>query len=266
VSRSTPSWPPGALLRAASFDGLIEVGRDLRGFGGVHGGLGLALLTTAMQRQVTGALLRRVTARYLRPLGDIFGIEVSVERAGRVMTALAAHAVTDKGINIDATAIFAPPSQAPLPSVIPPAPAVPPPEECETFTLPAELVAISTSMQVRPADTNRPFAGGGKPALTAWIRLLEDNEPPDVHRLILLMDGLAPSYSAILQEPLPIPTVEFSVGPAAGLDHATSPWVLLRATTHQAGPDGWVHENIDAWGPDGTHLGTGRQLRLARPN
>jgi hypothetical protein len=120
-------------------------------------------------------------------------------------------------------------------------------------------------MEIRPVGPNRPYTGGAEPELTAWIRLLEDDEPPDVHRLILLMDGLAPSYAAVLTELVPLPTVEFTVGPAAGLKRAASPWVLLRARTHQAGADGWVDEGIDAWGPDGDHLGSARQVRLVRP-
>ncbi|MFC6561097.1 hypothetical protein [Nonomuraea cavernae] len=116
-----------------------------------------------------------------------------------------------------------------------------------------------------PRGTNRPYAGGAEPELTAWIRLLEDDEPPDVHRLALLMDGLAPSYAAVLSELALLPTVEFAVGPAIGLLRTASPWVLLRARTHRASADGWVDEGIDAWGPDGDHLGSARQLRLVRP-
>ncbi|MGN9846461.1 thioesterase family protein [Nonomuraea sp. H19] len=257
---------PGALLRAAPLDEPIETGSHLRGFGGVHGGLALALLTTAMAERAPATLLQRVTARYLRPLGDEFRIEVSTERSGRTMTALAARAMTQKDVHVDATAIFATPQPASWPTVAPPAPAAPPPEQCEVFTIPPGFVPISTSMEIRPVGPNRPYTGGAEPELTAWIRLLEDDEPPDVHRLIPLMDGLAPSYTAVLPELVLLPTVEFAVRPAAaGLKRAASPWVLLRARTHQAGADGWVDEGIDAWGPDGDHLGSARQTRLVRP-
>ncbi|MEV0592743.1 thioesterase family protein [Nonomuraea cavernae] len=257
--------PPGALLRAAPLDDLIETGAHLRGFGGVHGGLTLALLTTAMAERAPGALLQNVTARYLRPLGGEFRIEVPEERTGRTMTALAARAVTEKGVHVDASAIFAAPRRASWPPVTPSAPAAPPPEDCEVFTIPPEFVAISTSMEIRPVGPNRPYAGGAEPELTAWIRLLEDDEPPDVHRLTLLLDGLAPSYAAVLSELALLPTVEFAVRPAIGLQRTASPWVLLRARTHRASADGWVDEGIDAWGPDGDHLGSARQLRLVRP-
>lgn len=116
--------------------------------------------------------------------------------------------------------------------------------------------------EIRPVGPNRPFAGGVEPELTAWIRLVDDDRPPDAHRFVLLMDALAPSYAAILTTPTLIPTVELTVRPAAMLAAASSPWLLLHARTHMASATGWVDEQIDAWGPDGTHLGSAHQLRL----
>jgi hypothetical protein len=40
--------------------------------------------------------------------------------------------------------------------------------------------------------------------------------------------------------------------------------VLLHARTRAASGDGWIDEEIHAWGPDGTHLGSAQQLRLIR--
>jgi hypothetical protein len=56
--------------------------RPLRGFGGIHGGLALALMTSAMQRQAAGEPLRSVTGRYHRPITGEFRIEVTPIRAG----------------------------------------------------------------------------------------------------------------------------------------------------------------------------------------
>nr|WP_275563840.1 acyl-CoA thioesterase domain-containing protein [Streptomyces sudanensis] len=130
--------------------------------------------------------------------------------------------------------------------------------------MPPEFVPISVSMEIRPVGTARPYAGGPDPELVAWVRLLEDDAPPDVFRFVFLMDALAPSYAAVLSELVLVPTVELTVRPGAGLAGASSPWVLLRARTLAATPGGWVDEQIDAWGPDGTHLGTAHQLRVVR--
>lgn len=259
--RTDGAVAPGVLLREP-VGALVEPGEHLWGFGGVHGGLTLALLTAAMGEQAPGALLQSSTARYHRPLHGGFRVEVSPVRSGRTLSSLAGRATTEQGVHVDASATFGSPGRASWPVVSPTVPAVPRPEDCEVFTIPPGFVAISTSMEIRAVGPDRPYAGGTEAELTAWIRLVEDSEPPDAHRLILLMDGLAPSYSAVLREMLPIPTVELTVRPGAGLARAESPWVLLHARTHQAGADGWIDERIDAWGPDGDHLGSARQLRL----
>ena len=63
-----------------------------------------------------------------------------------------------------------------------------------------------------------------------------------------------------------VPTVELTVRPT-GVADATSPWCLLRATSDTSTDDGWIHESIEVWGPDGHHLGAAKQLRmLTRPN
>ena len=150
------------------------------------------------------------------------------------------------------------------PPLAPLSPPAPPPESCEVFEIPPEFVPISVFWQIRPVGANRPYAGGTEPELTAWVRLLEDEEPPDVHRLILLMDALAPAYAAILPSLRLIPTVELTVRPGAGVATASSPWVLLRARTRSADASGWNEEIIDAWDPAGVHLGSAHQLRLLR--
>ncbi len=111
--------------------------------------------------------------------------------------------------------------------------------------------------------TARPYAGGADPELVAWVRLIEDDAPPDALRLVFLMDALAPSYAAIMSTLQLIPTVEMSVSVDDGSDDARSPWVLLRARTRIASASGWTTEEIDAWSPDGAHLACARQTRFA---
>lgn len=254
---------PGALLRQPVASRFV-LERQLWGFGGLHGGLALALMTSAMQEQAPGTRLQSVTGRFHRAISDEFQIEVSPVRSGRVLTTLAARAVTDKGLHVDASAIFCAPRRPVGPPVAPQAPVAPPPEECDVFTIPPEFVPISAHMQIRPVGPNRPYAGGTDPELTAWVRLLEDDDPPDDRRFILMMDALAPSYAAILSKLQLIPTVELTVRPSGELTAAPSPWILLRARTRTASAGGWVDEEIHAWGRNGEYLGSALQLRLVR--
>ncbi|WP_078571640.1 thioesterase family protein [Streptomyces somaliensis] len=254
---------PGALLRNPS-EGWVEAENHLRGFGGFHGGLALALLASATRAHAPGLTLRSVTGRFDRPVGSGFTVSTTLLRSGRTTAAVTARAESPKGLHIEASAVYGRPDEHAWPPVAPRAPEAPAPRECEPFAIPPEFVPISVSMEIRPVGTARPYAGGPDPELVAWVRLLEDDAPPDVFRFVFLMDALAPSYAAVLSELVLVPTVELTVRPGAGLAGASSPWVLLRARTLAATPGGWVDEQIDAWGPDGTHLGTAHQLRVVR--
>jgi hypothetical protein len=255
--------PPGVLLRKPAGE-WVEAAGHLNGFGGFHGGLTLAVLASAMEPHAPGLELRSITGRFGRPIDSGFRISSSLVRAGRNTSMVTASAETDKGVHVEASAIFGAGSDADWPLVAAAAPEVPAPEDLEVFAIPKEFLPIATSMEVRPVGVSRPYAGGQEPELTAWIRIVEDDDPPDVLRFVFLMDALAPSYTAILSTLAFVPTVELTVRPGVGIAQTSSPWILLRARTLAASPSGWVDEQIDAWGRDGTHLGTAHQLRLVR--
>jgi len=250
---------PGRWLEQQD-DTTIGSPAHLWGFGALHGGLTLAALTRAMQ-QAEGqqGVVRSVTGRFHGPITGPVTITVSRARPGRV-TAEAGDQST--GSTLASASLVTSPARNPsVPALAPDWPPAPPIEECEPFVVPVEFVPISAFMQIRPVGPNRPYAGCERPELTAWVRLSEDGHPPDLHRMIVLLDALAPSYAAVLTTPHPIPTVELTVRPAHQLDHATSPWILLHAATISATPDGWLHEHLDAWNPNGTHLASADQLR-----
>lgn len=131
----------------------------------------------------------------------------------------------------------------------------------DVFQVPVDFVPIAAATEIRPVGSRRPYASGDRAELTAWVRMAEDDLPPDGLRLIFLLDALAPSYAAVLSELRPVPTVELSVRPQPA--QPTSPWVLLQART-VAASGGWIDEHIDAWDVDGTHLASGHQLRVLR--
>jgi hypothetical protein len=135
--------------------------------------------------------LRSATVRLHRPLSESFEIDTQVVRSGRV-TALAGQAGKDGAVQADAAAIFGAERPASFRPVSPAAPPAPPASDCEVFAIPPEFVPISTFMEIRPVGHNRPYAGCPEPELTAWIRLTEDDQPPDAYRFLLLMDALAP--------------------------------------------------------------------------
>lgn len=253
---------PGALLRQPPGD-RYELDRRLWGFGGVLGGLSLALLTTAMAEQAPAASPRGVTARFHRPITGEFSVSASVVRAGRSVSTIAGRCVSGSDVNVEATAIFTSVRPGSFPVLAPESPAAPKPADCEVYPV-SDDVPVVKFVEIRPIDENRPLAGGPTPELTAWVRLTEDDDPPDVPRLVFLFDVLPPAFYSMVVRRYLIPTVELSVDLGGGLGTAVSPWVLLRARSRAMDNAGVLNEQVDAWGEDGTYLGTAHQLRLAR--
>jgi acyl-CoA thioesterase len=248
----------------APVGGRIRVREGLWGFGGLHGGLALALLTSAMGELVDGRVLRSATGQFLRPVRNAAAVRACVLRHGRVMTATEATAGVGDEVHVHASALWGTGDGTGPSTFAPPAPVVAPPAEYAVFTIPPEIVPFGQHVEVRPVGPARPFAGGPAAELLAWIRLVSDDQPPDDLRMITLIDALAPSYAAVMTAPGPVPTIELTVRPGAGLRSASSPWVLVRAVTRSASADGWIDEHIDVWGLDGTHLASALQLRLVR--
>ena len=254
IARIHEACAPGAQL---------ELDASWWGFGGLHGGLALSLLTAAMCKQHPGLVMQQVSAQYRRALRKPFTLDVSASTAGRTVSWLDARAVEDGRVALSASALFTNPGQESGPVISPPRPAAPPPSQCPVFTIPTEFVPFAHRTEIRPVGKVRPFSGAAEPELIAWLRLVEDDLPPDSARLIVLMDALAPSYSAVLHTPVALPTVTFTVTPGSGLAQASSPWVLLRARTDSRRQDGWLLERLDAWTPEGAHLGSAEQVRVA---
>lgn len=260
---------------------------DLWGFGGLHGGLALAAMTNAMRATAARAAglspddppqanpqrLRSVTGRLHRAVREEFRIEAATDSATRSTTSTSARIVAAASGHDDptqpeatplasATALFGSDSTLDTQAILPTPPAVPTWREGTLFRPPPSLVPVSVHTELRVTGTHRPFAGGTEPRLTSWIRLTDDDLPPDDLRLLFLVDALAPSYAAILSAPTAIPTVELSVHFSGA--HATTPWVLVDAHTTTTTPSGWNTETINVFGEDGTHLAEARQLRLVR--
>lgn len=252
---------PSELLRAdLDAETPIPTHEGLWGFGGLHGGLALALAGNAMQRAVGDKPMRSITGHFLRPTRRDPSIEVTELRRGKATDTMAAAMTANDRPTLSATATFGTAGGASTAGA-PTAPTAGTPDDHESFMPPPEFVPITTSMDIRPVGGDLPYSGGPRPRLTAWIRLTDDDAPIDTAALIVLADALAPAYAATLTDLAMIPTVELTVRPT-GVERATSPWCLLEARSETTTADGWIHESIEVWDPDGVHLGAAHQLRM----
>jgi hypothetical protein len=228
---------------------------------GAHGGLTVALLAAAMRRAAGGDVpLRSVNAQLLRPVREPLRLTADVVRRGRSVVVTRGTATQGGEVALTGSAVFGHAGHGPA-APAPPMPPSPPIAELDEFAVPLDVLPFAGHLEVHPVGPNRPFAGGDEAELTAWLRL-DDDRPIDELRMILLMDGLAPSLGATMSAMTVVPTVELGLHLAPAVRSATSPWVLVRSRTRLAADDGWNSERLDAWGPNGAYYGTATQLRL----
>jgi hypothetical protein len=239
---------------------VLEVPSFAWGHGGLHGGLALSLVASSMRRTVPDHALRSITGQFHRPIRETFAIESRVIRSGRSVGAVQATGSGSAGICLTATAIFGSDQEHGAPVYAPDAPDVPGPDSLSTLQGLDEVPVLS-QVGIRPVGSIRPYAGAADPTMTAWLRVKGREAPIDPYSVIFFLDALPPSYTAALTQPRSVPTLEFSAHVTSGIP--TSRWVLVRSRTVRAGAGGWVTESIDAWDPEGAHLGSAQQLRLA---
>ncbi len=239
--------------------------QPFHGFGGLHGGLAAGLLLRDARRVVgPDRVPVETTVHFLRPSLTPPTIESTLLLDGRG-TAVATSSATAGGtVTTTATSVLSVPREATTPVVTASLPqdliAL---DQSEPFVIPPEFVPISTRMQVRPATTALPFTGAAHPRLAAWIRLVEPVSDP-YERLLLLADTLPPSYAAILTEMHLVPSVRITVRFTPAVATTPFEWVLVSAETNEAGPDGWLTEELSIWSADGVQLATSSQLRAVR--
>lgn len=256
-----------ATMLFAAPPAVIEVPSFAWGHGGLHGGLALSLVASSVLRDVPDHSLRSITGHFHRPIRETFAIESRVIRSGRSAGAVQATVPSAAGTCLTATAIFGSDQAGAAPIYAPDMPDVPGPDSLPSLEGLAEQVPVLGQVDIRPVGPIRLYAGAADPTMTAWMRVIGGDAPVDPCSVIFFLDALPPSYTAVLSQPRPVPTLEFSAHVTSNV--TASRWVLVRSRTVRASAGGWVTESIDAWDPDGAHLASGQQLRLAsalRPN
>ena len=237
----------------------------LNGFNGLHGGLAVAMLVRQMRTLVPDDReLVAVTARFIRPLAWPIVVDADVVRNGSTVTIASATASSQSGTSVEATATYGIGSARNIPVFAPEMPVgIVNRSQATVFAIPPEFVPISRRMEIRAATKELPYSGSADPILCGWVRLT-DEVPANDERITILIDSLAPSYTALLTDFKAVPTVEMSVHLAAGVADSTFDWVLIRARTTSADARGFVRETIDMWTEGGRHLASCTQLRIVR--
>ncbi len=237
----------------------------LNGFSGLHGGLAVAMLIHKMRALIPANVdLVAVTSRFIRPLTWPIDVDAFVVRNGTTVTTARASASSAAGISVEATATFGSGVSRDIPTLAPAMPTgIVGRSEAPVFVIPPEFVPISQRLEIRAASNELPYSGAAHPVLCGWVRL-KDDVPAGDERIAILVDSLAPSYTALLTELKAVPTVEMSVQLAAGAADSAFDWVLILAETTSADAHGFVRETIDMWSEGGRYLASCTQLRVVR--
>jgi acyl-CoA thioesterase len=228
---------------------------------GMHGGLVVATLTEAAA-QATGRVPVAVTAHLHRAVepGQA-AVTVTSASAGRTVTS--ATAMLDQGRR-RATASVVLVADAEAGDEVTHWPAgrrdlsgLPSPDAVERLAGFEDAVPFAGSVDIRPVADSRPFGGGDRPVLTAWVRLL--SAPADRPAVpLVLLDALAPSLYAVRTTPVPIPTVEYTVHLTPV--RPTDEWFLIEQRTTWS-TDSFCIDEADLLTPDGRLVASSRQLR-----
>ncbi len=239
--------------------------KSFNGFNGLHGGLAAAMLVRQMRALVPAdRTLVGVSARFVRPLVWPIVVDADVVRNGSTLTIASATASSESGTSVEAHATFGVTAHRDIPVFAPTMPTdIVPRPKAERFVIPPEFVPISERMEIRAAVDVLPYTGAAEPVLCGWVRLTDD-VPSREERLTILIDSLAPSYTAVLTELRAVPTVEMTFGVSAAAAATDFDWVLVLARTTSVDSAGFVRESIDVWAEGGEHLASCMQLRVVR--
>ncbi|MDQ1713291.1 MAG: hypothetical protein QOE45_2741 [Frankiaceae bacterium] len=257
-----------AVARTADGTYAAEISPDWWVFTGPNGGYVASIVLRAMTETVAEPqrAARSLTVHYLRPAkAGAAEVRTDVARAGRSLTTVTAE-LHQAGERVAiATAAFATAREGGWAFHDAVAPDVPKPGDLVTAALPDRVAPpISHRFEYRPVTTRPLFQGAERADVVAWQRLREP-APFDPVLLATVSDAHAPAVFVKATAPLATVTVDLTVhfrSPAAA-GHADG-W-CLGAFRSTVATDGYIEEDGEMYGEDGTLLAQSRQLAVLMP-
>ncbi|MGW5174159.1 acyl-CoA thioesterase [Streptomyces sp. NPDC004082] len=257
----TATAPPGST--PATKDTVARIDPLWWSWDGAHGGHAAAAALTAVREHLTGGAdpVRSLTAHFLAPVdARPLRLAVTAAKSGRRAATCAFTGHQDGTPALFGSAVFGPARPGPAYDGLP-APDVPRPEDCRLLDLPVGLAPFARQLEIRPATSDLPLAGGERAELVAWVRCT-DRRPLDEATVVTLTDVLPPALYACWRVPRPVPTAELTVHFTDALTGgAPGGWALVRMRTERAG-GGWAIDDSAVWSSDGRLLAVARQARV----
>lgn len=227
-----------------------------------NGGYVAALLLRAVTTELDDPprTPRSVTVHFLRPPEDgPVEVAVTVERTGRIMSAVSARLIQDgrplalalvsAGVSREGYRL----DEAPMPDVAGP-------DHCPPLARPPFPIPLRDQFDTRLALGPEPFSGGDEAVTGGWLRLL-DPEPTDAHVLVQAADAWVPPVFGVTTQRLGVPTVDLTVHLLQARLPDDDGWMLVRFRTRLAA-EGFLEEDGEIWDRSGRLLAQSRQLAL----
>jgi acyl-CoA thioesterase len=232
---------------------------------GAHGGYLAAIVLRAMRAAVDDPA-RRIRSLTIHYAGAAQGgeaqIECRLERAGRSLSTVSARLEQEGRLIALALAAFSTPWPGALQIDDIPAPVMPPAGEIEPLDDPG-LPRFTRHFEYRFALGPPPFSGGPEAETGGWMRLAEPR-PLDEPLLVAFADGWLPALLCAADEPVAVPTIDYTVHFRHPIGAETDSTVKVFFRT-QLVSDGFFEEDGLIWDQAGRLLVQCRQLGLALP-
>lgn len=232
----------------------------------IFGGLVAGFLYEGMRLEVDPVrLLRSFSVSFVGPVAadTPLHIDVRILREGRAVTQVQAHGIQDDEIMAVALASFGSSRDSVLnlqESV--PAPAVPPPEECEEPPFREGLSPkFARHFSVRWGIGERPFAGTDQREMGGWIRFCEPQPEIGEAQLLGLVDAWPPAVLPMLtpEQMAPASSLTWSIDFIQPLPRlGPEDWVLYRAVVDHV-RDGYNQAHAHVWSRSGQLIALSRQ-------
>ncbi len=135
-------------------------------------------------------------------------------------------------------------------------PSVPVPDLCADMKTLIRMPRYSTNLDLRLADGSLPFSGADDPEILAWVRRVEDEPASDAARLVLVADSVPPAATALLLDPCPGNTMNWSIDILN--PRPSTAWHLFRSRSDY-GHGGYSVQTMNLWDEAGRPLVAGHQ-------
>ncbi|MFC9361619.1 acyl-CoA thioesterase domain-containing protein [Rhodococcus sp. NPDC057014] len=238
----------------------VEIAESWASWFGPHGGVIAGMAVEVAEMEASGANVRSMDLRFLgKPRIGQMQLFTSIYEVGRTTRVIDIAFVQDQTVASASVTLgrIGPASNLDRPGLS--QANVRPPNECDLWELPLEILPVGTHLEIRPTDGPLPGSGSEEARMRAWLST-RPKMSINAAVLAVLADALPPAIFTTMTEPVATPTVSMSMYITADLRQHDLHEVLGHTwNVHTGG--GWSVDDTELRDGAGQLLATARQSR-----